>query len=292
MERLIDEAFFQRLAKLRFIAKGRRKGRLSGRHVSPRAGISLEFADYRQYAPGDDFRYVDWNIYGRLDRILVKTYVHETDLPIYLLVDCSASMSLGIPPKVHYAARLATAIAYLGLRGLDRVGLFPFSEHLGIVVPPRHGMKHLGRIFGALRDTEAGGRTSLDDAISEFLKQTHENGIVFVVSDFLTPGGYEEGFARLRHRGDEPIVVQVLAPEDLHPTATGTTRLVDAESARRLTITIGPRTLREYERRLQQHCSRLRSFLAERRIPYFLAPTRRPLEQLFHEDFRGGGILR
>jgi len=292
MERFVDEAFLQRLANLRFIVKGRRKGRLSGLHVSPRAGVSLEFADYRQYAPGDDFRTVDWNIYGRLDRVLVKTYVHETDLPIYLLVDCSASMTLGAPNKVHYAARLASAIAYLGLRGLDRVGLFPFSEHLGTVVPARHGMGHLGRIFRALQEADVGGKTSLGDAISGFLNQTRESGVVFVVSDFLTPGGYEEGFARLLHRGDEPIAVQILDPEDLRPTAAGTTRLVDAETDRRLTITVGRRTLQEYERRLRQHRERLRAFLVERGIPYFLAPTDRPLDRLFHEDFRRGGILR
>jgi len=130
MEPLIDEAFLKRLSNLKFIVKGRRKGRLVGVHPSPRAGVSLEFADYRDYTPGDDFRYVDWNIVGRLDRVLVKTFVHEVDLPIAILLDCSASMRLGDPLKLRYAARLAAAIAYLGLRGLDRVGLYPFTDHL------------------------------------------------------------------------------------------------------------------------------------------------------------------
>jgi len=292
MKRFVDEAFLQRLANLRFIVKGRRKGRLSGLHVSPRAGVSLEFADYRQYAPGDDFRYIDWNIYGRLDRILVKTFVHETDLPIYLLVDSSASMRLGSPSKFHYAARLAAAMAYLGLRGLDRVGLYPFAEHLGLTVAPRHGMGQLGRIFRALQDAEAAGSTSLNDGIIDFLNQTRESGLVFLISDFLTPGGYEEAFARLLHRGDEPVVVQVLDPEDLHPTASGTVRLVDAESSRRQTLTIGRRTVREYEERLDSLRRGLRRFLTERGIPYVLAPTDRPLEDLIHQDLRRGGVLR
>jgi len=292
MERFVDEAFLQRLANLRFIVKGRRKGRLSGLHVSPRAGVSLEFADYRPYAPGDDFRYIDWNVYGRLDRILVKTFVHETDLPIYLLVDTSASMRVGAPSKLHYAARLAAAMAYLGLRGLDRVGFYPFSEHLGITVAPRHGMGHLGRIFRALQDLEATGSTSLNDGLVEFLNQTRESGLVFLISDFLTPGGYEEGIERLLHRGDEPVVVQVLDPEDLHPSASGTVKLIDAETARRQTLTVGTRTLREYGERLDDLRQSLARFLTERGIPYFVAATDVPLVQLIHHDLRMGGVLR
>jgi uncharacterized protein (DUF58 family) len=292
MERFVDEAFLQRLANLRFIVKGRRKGRLSGLHVSPRAGVSLEFADYRQYAPGDDFRYIDWNVVGRLDRVLVKTFVHEADLPIYLLVDCSASMRLGSPSKLHYAARLTAAMAYLGLRGLDRVGLFPFAERIGTSVLPRHGTGQLGRIFRALTEIEPGGATSLDEAIREFLHQTHESGLVFIISDFLTSGGYEDGIGRLLHRGDEPIAVQVLDAEDLHPTAMGTTQLVDVESTQRMTMTIGRRTIHDYEVRLRRLCAELQGFLTERGIPYFLAPTDRPLEELIHEDFRAGGVLR
>ena len=292
MERFVDEAFLQRLANLRFIVKGRRKGRLSGLHVSPRAGVSLEFADYRQYAPGDDFRYIDWNILGRLDRVLVKTFVHEADLPIYLLLYCSASMRLGSPSKLHYTARLAAAMAYLGLRGLDRVGVFAFTEQIVSAVLPRHGNAQLGRIFRALTEIEAAGKTSLDEAIAEFLHQTRESGLVFLISDFLAPDGYAEGIARLLHRGDEPIAVQVLAPEDLHPTSIGTTQLIDVESSQRLTVTIGRQTVREYEQRLDQLRRRLGDFLTERGIPYILAPTDRPLEQLIHEDFRSGGVLR
>ncbi|MBU0595528.1 DUF58 domain-containing protein [Candidatus Bipolaricaulota bacterium] len=292
MERFVDEAFLQRLANLRFIVKGRRKGHLSGIHVSPRSGMSLEFADYRQYAPGDDFRYIDWNIYGRLDRILVKTFVHETDLPVYVLVDLSASMQLGSPSKAHYAARLSAALAYLGLRSLERVGLYPYSDDLSATVPPRHGMAHFGRILRALGEVEPGGRTSFDTAARGFLNQTRESGLVFVISDFLTSESYQDAFARLLHRGDEVVVVQVLHPEEIAPTASGTTRLVDVETGQRLTLAIGRRTLAEYEQRLRDLRTALRTFLTERGIPYFLASTDQPLERLIHETFRLGGVIQ
>jgi len=293
MPTFIDEAFLQRLSNLRFIVKGRRKGHLAGLHASPRAGVSLEFADYRAYTPGDDFRYIDWNIVGRLDRHLVKTYVHEADLPIYLLVDFSASMQVGIPSKAHYAAHLAAAMAYLGLRGLDRVGLFPFNDQLIPGLSPRHGMGQMGKILRLLRDVEPGGQTSVHHAILEFLSQTRESGLTIFISDFLTSGTeFEDGLARLAHRGDEVILLQVLDPEDVNPHVAGTTRIVDVESSQRVTLTIGQRTLDEYVARVRRNHERLQAVSFERRIPYFRTTTDIPVERFLHEDLRNGGMLR
>jgi uncharacterized protein (DUF58 family) len=291
MDRLIDEAFLRQLANLRFIVKGRGSGRLSGIHTSPRAGVSLEFADYRPYTPGDDLRYVDWNVYGRLDRVLVKTFVHESDLPIYLLVDFSASMGLGIPSKAHYAARLSAALAYLGLRSLDRVGVYPFSDRVLSSISPRHGMGQMTHILACLLEAAPAGETSVDRALGEFLSRTHESGLVIIMSDFLTPNGYERGIGRLRHRGDELIVVQILDPEEIRPPSSGGTQFIDAESDRRVVINVGQGTLAAYRRRFEQHQRRLRTFLLERGIPHFVAPTDRPLEQLIHQDLRAGGVL-
>ena len=293
MPTFIDEAFLRRLSNLRFIVKGRRKGHLAGLHASPRAGVSLEFADYRAYAPGDDIRTIDWNIVGRLDRLLVKTYVHEADLPIYLLVDFSASMHIGDPTKAYYAAHLAAALAYLGLRGLDRVGLFPFNDRLIPGLPARHGMGQMGRVLRLLREIEPGGRTSIHDAILEFLAQTHESGLTILVSDFLAAGNdFEDGLARLAHRGDETVLLQVLAPEDVRPRSAGATRLVDVESSRHVTLTVGQRTLDAYAERIRTVQDRLRTFSFERGIPYFQTTTEVPIERLLHEGLRGGGLLR
>lgn len=292
MPRFIDEAFLQRLANLRFIVKGRRHGRLSGVHASPRAGVSLEFSDYRAYAPGDDFRYIDWNVYGRLDRVLVKTFVHEADLPIYLLVDFSASMQVGTPSKAQYAAQFAAGMAYLGLKELDRVGVYPFNDRLIPGLPPRHGMGQMGKILRLLREAEPRGKTSIDQAIAEFLSQTRESGIVFIISDFLGSGEYEEGLAKLAYRGDEVTVIQVLDPADASPSVIGTTRIVDVESNQRLTLTIGQQTKNEYERRFRKFQETLKAFLLSRRITYFQVTTDRSMERFIHEDLRVGGVLR
>ncbi len=293
MPTFIDEAFLRRLSNLRFIVKGRRKGHLAGLHASPRAGVSLEFADYRAYTPGDDFRTIDWNVFGRLDRLLVKTYVHEADLPVYLLLDFSASMRIGVPSKAYYAAHLAAAMAYLGLRGLDRVGLYPFNDQLIPGLSVRHGMGQMGRVLRLLHDIEPGGRTSINAAVLEFLAQTHESGLTILISDFLASGvDFEDGLARLVHRGDEVILLQILDPDDVVPHSAGATRLVDVESSQHVTLTIGQRTLDEYAERIRANRERLRAFSFERGIPYFQTTTDVPIERFLHEDLRHGGILR
>jgi uncharacterized protein (DUF58 family) len=292
MEPLIDEAFLKRLANLKFIVKGRRKGRLAGTHPSPRAGVSVEFADYRDYAPGDDFRYIDWNVYGRLDRLLVKTFVHEVDRPIYLLLDLSASMRLGDPQKARYAARFAAAAAYLGLRGLDRVGLYPFTDRLLPAIAPRHGMGQMTHIVRALQGISPEGTTSIDRAVFEFLTASHESGLVFLVSDLLTQAGYEEGVSRLLHRGDDLVVIQVVAPTELHPTIEGTAEVAEVETGRCIDLTVGRGTLGQYERRLATYLNELGRFFADHRIPYFLVPTDLPLETLIHNRLRAGGVLQ
>lgn len=292
MDRLIDEAFLERLARLKFIVKGRRKGRLVGAHPSPRAGMSLEFADYRDYTPGDDFRYIDWKITARLDRVLVKTFVRDVDLPISLLLDLSASMRLGDPPKEAYAARIAVAFAYLGLREFDRVGLYPFTDRLLPAITPRHGMGQMAHILRALNDITSQGRTSLAQVLAEFVSRSRESGLVFLISDFLSEDGYTEGISRLLHRGDEVVVIQVVDRSELHPTLSGDARITDTETSRYLDLAVGKRALVQYEERLASHLAALRTFLADRRIPYVLAPTDLPIEQLLHERLRRLGVLR
>jgi len=291
MERLLDEAFLQRLSNLRFMSSGRQGGRLAGFHKSPRQGVSIEFADYREYTPGDDFRYIDWNIYGRLGRLLVKTFAHETDLPIYLLTDASGSMRLGSPSKAHYAARLALALGYLGLRSLDRVGLFPFSNRLLEAVFPRQGMRQLGRILSSLEALNPDGETALDAAITEFLSVTRESGLVVLLSDLLDAEGLQNAVARLRYRRDDIVVLQLLDRDEIEPTVSGYTQIVDVESGRRLKMNLGRRAVAQYRKRFREHQRGLSAFLLEQGVPYFVIPTDRPLERVIFEDLRAGGIL-
>ena len=292
MQQLIDEDFLRRLANLRFMSHRRQGGRFSGGHVSPRAGMSIEFADYRDYVPGDDLRYVDWNIYGRLERLLVKTFVQELDVPVYFLVDTSASMRLGRPPKAVYASQLALALGYLALRNLDRVGLFPFAERLAESVPPRHGMAQFSRFLRALSGIDPQGRTSLARSVEDFLSQTRETGIVVLISDFLTSDDLGEPLARLSYRGDDIVAIQVLDRDDIAPTHTGPFRFQDIETDEQTLLSVGPGTLETYRTRFADFETALRRQLESRKAPLFVVTTDRPLERFIHEDLRAGGILR
>ena len=292
MQQLIDEDFLRRLANLRFVSHRRQGGRFSGGHVSPRAGMSIEFADYRDYVPGDDLRYVDWNIYGRLERLLVKTFVQELDVPVYFLVDTSASMRLGRPPKAVYASQLALALGYLALRNLDRVGLFPFAERLAESVPPRHGMAQFSRFLRALSGIDPQGRTSLARSVEDFLSQTRETGIVVLISDFLTSDDLGEPLARLSYRGDDIVAIQVLDRDDIAPTHTGPFRFQDIETDEQTLLSVGPGTLETYRTRFADYEAALRRQLESHKAPLFVVTTDRPLERFIYEDLRAGGILR
>lgn len=292
MKKLIDETFLGRLARLRFMTRGRQKGRLSGIHASRRTGVSLEFSDYRPYTHGDDFRYVDWKVYGRLGRIVVKSFVHESDLPVYLLVDLSSSMSLGSPAKSHYAAQLCAALAYLGLKSHDRVGIYSFTKQLLAPISPRHGMSQMNRILRYLEEVEPRGETSINKAIEQFLQMTRESGLVILISDFLCEDDFQEGLNRLLHRGDEVVAIQVLDPHEMEPSSSGKTRFVEIETGRNVTLAVGQQTLDEYEARFAQYQRKLADTLHRRSILHFVVPTTRSLSSLFHEDFRTRGFLR
>jgi uncharacterized protein (DUF58 family) len=292
MQQLIDEDFLRRLANLRFMARRRQGGRFTGGHVSPRAGMSIEFADYREYVPGDDLRYVDWNIYGRLERLLVKTFVQELDVPVYFLVDTSASMRLGRPAKAVYASRLALALGYLALRSLDRVGLFPFSSSLGECVPPRHGMAQFSRFLRSLSAIDPHGHTSLTQSVTDFLSQTRESGVVILISDFFGSEDLREPLARLSYRGDDVLAMQILDREEAAPSLTGPVQFQDVETDERTAIAVGPATLEAYRKRFEAFEAGLRRELQSRRIPLFVTTTDRPLERFIHEDLRAGGVLQ
>jgi len=292
MDYLLDERFLQRLSRLQFMTRGRLGGRLSGLHVSPRAGMSVEFADYREYHPGDDIRYVDWNIYGRLERLLVKSFIHESDLPIYLLIDVSASMQLGAPSKIQYVAQLALALAHLGLHSMDRVGVFPFAHRLLASIPAQQGASHIRRVYNTLSNLDAHDETAFEQSIMGFLSLTRETGLTLILSDLMFPTGLEEGIARLLYRGDEVVVLRILAPEELDPKPSGTTQIVDVETGRFTNLNLGNTTLASYRARFEKHQSRIQTFLEEQRVPLFTIPTERPLEAVIFENLREGGIVR
>ncbi len=277
-----DESFWKRLSALQLLVRHRAEGQ-AGPWTTRRVGMSLEFAEYREYYPGDDFRYVDWNLYGRLDRLFVKVFHREENIPVYILLDTSRSMAVG--EKLSYAGELAGALSYIGLKDMNRVGVFTFARTLIQGVPARSGLSHLQKIFSFLEGLQPNDQTSLSAALEEFGKLPLRRGLVILLSDMLDPAGYEQGLLHLLIKRHEIVLVQILAPEDLEPPIEYEARLVDSEELAEFSVSAG--AVARYRQRLLQYEHSLEAFCRTHQIRYKVLVATRPLERVLFEDLRG-----
>jgi uncharacterized protein (DUF58 family) len=292
--RRFDETFLRRLESLRVVTKRASLGQLRADRKSRRAGAGIEFADHRDYVAGDDPRVIDWNLYGRLERLLVRLHEEDEDLAIDVLVDTSASMGVGTPPKLDLAAQVSAALAYVGLAGLDRVAVTAVGDGLREALPPARGKAHVLPLLRFLDGLEAGGRTSLGAAARAFVARRARapRGLVVVVSDFYDPAGYREALDLLRFARLELVVIQVSAPEEAHPALRGEVTIADAETGEERDVTISPSALAAYERRHATLLRGLEAFCRERAIPCFTVSSDDAFDAVVLRVFRAGGLLR
>ncbi len=285
-----DESFLKKLEYLYVVAKKVFVGRIRAERRSRKTGSGVEFADHRNYAAGDDLRYLDWSVYGRLDKLLLRLFEEEEDLHIYILLDASASMRSN--GKLDYAERLCAALAYIGLAKLDRVSIVPFgggaeNERL----PATRGKAQIFKVFQFLTALEPRGKTELSRALESFVHQTKRRGLAIVISDFYDPAGYEEGLNLLRYHRFEPTVLQVWSEAEAKPTLRGDLELVDVESGESREVTVSERQLAAFARAHAEYCAQLEAFCGARAIPYYRADVAIPFEDLVLRMFREGGFL-
>ncbi|MGH7307585.1 MAG: DUF58 domain-containing protein [Candidatus Rokuibacteriota bacterium] len=279
--------FLAQLERLTLASRRTFRGRVKGERRSPRKGQSVEFADYRPYGIGDDLRYVDWNIYGRLERLYVKLFVDEEDLCVHLLVDGSTSMAFGQPTKLRYAARVAAALGFVGLVSLERVGIGVLREKVSDGWAPTRGRSQFVALVDFLSRLQAGGATSLNRGLSDYAMRAREPGLAILISDLLDPAGFEIGVRALLERRFEVHVIHVLAAEELHPTLAGDLRLHDSESDATLEITVDGEALRGYRQRLGQFLQRVEDFCRSQEIGYRRVSTEIPVEEFVLSHLRG-----
>jgi uncharacterized protein (DUF58 family) len=289
---LFDEAFLKKLEYLHVVSRKVFTGGQRAERRMRKVGSGIEFADHRRYTWGDDFRYIDWNVYGRVDKLLLRLFEEEEDLHIYLLLDCSRSMTIGAPPKLHYAMQVCAALAYVGLANLDRVAIIPFASELQGRLPPARGKNRIFKIFEFLRGAEVGGDTDLAACMSKFVHQNKRRGLVVVISDFYDPRGFEDGLNTLRYNKFEPFVLQVYDQKEAHPALHGDLALVDCETGEVKEVTVSRSLLEAYEREHEKYCGELRDFCTARAVPYFRTHTAIPFDELILTIFRTGGFLR
>lgn len=292
IEASMGRNFLAELERLFLISRQVMAGKLRAQRRTKKRGSGLEFAEHREYNQGDDFRHIDWNLYGRLEKLFVRLYEEEEDIPVYVMFDVSASMLEGEPIKALHAFRIASAIAYVTLAHLDRATMLPFSAGMEQLTPPGRGKGRMLKMFHTIRNAPFGGVTDLVQAARSFVFRRPRRGHVVFISDFLTPSGYEDAINLLRYHRYRVVVIQVLSLQELHPRLSGDIELLDVETGQTRSITVTAGLLRAYMAELEKFTQGLWSFCQDRAIPYFLSPSNQSLETLMLDVFRKGGLLR
>ena len=283
-----DEEFLRKLELLSIVSKRLLSGQFRAERRARRVGSGVEFADYRGYVPGDDFRAVDWRAYMRLDRLILLLVEEETDLPIYLFVDSSASMS---GDKLAYAKRVAAALAYVGLSNLDRVSLVAYADGIVEELPAQHSKAQVFNVFRFLSRLRPAATTNAGEAFHRFFTARRRRGLAVVVSDFFDPHGVRASLDTVRYRRQDLLAVHVVSPADVRPPVNGEVTLVDRETRARQDLTVTPALLRAYEREFLHWCEELERYCKLYGFGYARTLTTVPFEELILQVLRSGRFL-
>ena len=288
---LFDGAFLKKLEYLHIVSKRAFAGQFRAERRARTRGSGLEFADHRAYAPGDDFRRVDWRAYQRLEKLLLRLFEEEQDLPIYLFIDASRSMAAGRPTKLAYACQVAAALCYIGLAHLDRVTLAPYTDHLGRELASQRGKGQIFKVFRFLGQLAAGGTTNAKEAFEKFCRSKRPRGIAVVISDFLDPHGFEAGLNLLRFSHHDIFALHIVSRTDAEPALRGELQLVDTETGSMHNITATPSLLSAYQKVYAEFCNEIERFCARYQLGYVRTQTEMPFEDVILQVFRQNRFL-
>ncbi len=291
-EPLIDPEFMSKLDKLELMSRKIFAGKIRGERRSKRRGESAEFADHRNYTVGDDLRFLDWNIYARLDRLFIKLFLQEEDLHVSFILDASKSMDLGTPNKGVYVRKVAAALAYIGLSNHDRVSLYAYANGLTDELTGMRGRRSARRVFEFLEGLEYSPASNLAAACKTYAIRHPQRGVVIVLGDFFDKGGYEQGLRYLLGRDLDVYVIQVLSPEEINPQLMGDLQLKDVEDDDVAEVTISRALLAKYKDNLRAYCGGLRDFCTRRGVTYLFTSTDVSFDQLVLKYLRQRGLVR
>jgi uncharacterized protein (DUF58 family) len=266
----LDAEILQRLDNLTLLTRRSMATGRPGRRRSPLPGSSMEFADYRRYAPGDDFRRIDWRAYARLERLFLRVFEAEENITVTLLLDCSDSMYHGTPPKANLAVALAAALAYVALKCEDSVIIGALTNRLVTYRRAGSGKNAIWSVGEFLQRLPHSGTTDLNRALYDLGRVLTSPGLTIIISDFLAPTGYQTGVRAVRQLRQEVALLQILSPDELEPDIQGDWQLRDSEGADTVEVSASPSTLQAYKQRLALFTEQIASFAHDNAATYSL----------------------
>lgn len=289
---LLSPELLAQLERMELVSRKIFRGRMKGERRSRRKGQSVEFADFRSYVPGDDLRFIDWNMYARLDKLFLKMFLEEEDLHFYALIDASMSMDFGDPTKLRYAQQLAAALGFVGLCRADRVRIETLGQPRQRRSPVFRGRQSMWRMTQHLNEIEVGETATLAEGIKNFCLRNSGKGILVLITDLMDKTGYDSALRFLLSQDMDVYVIQVLCPEEVNPEVTGDLKLVDCEDEDVAEVTISKPLLDRYQRTLAAFVDGAKEFCTRRGISYLLANTEVPVDQLVSNYLRQRGLVR
>ena len=289
---LLAPELLAQLERMELVSRKIFRGRMKGERRSKRKGQSVEFADFRNYVAGDDLRFIDWNMYARLDKLFLKLFMEEEDLHFYTLIDGSSSMEFGDPSKFLYAKQLAAALGYIGLCRADRVRVEMLDSAATSDAPVLRGKANLWRMVQYLEGLKAGNNCTLNDSIKAFSLRNSGKGILVLITDLMDKTGYETALRYLVARNLDVYLIHVLSPPEIDPDITGDLRLLDCEDGDQAEISVSQRLIDRYRQTLATYIEQARDFCARRGIVYMMTSTERPVDRLVSRYLRQRGLVR
>ncbi len=288
---LLSPEMMGKLERMELVSRKIFRGRMKGERRSKRKGQSVEFADFRNYVAGDDLRFIDWNLFARLDRLYLKIFLEEEDLHFFALVDDSLSMEFGSPNKFFAAKQIAASLAYIGLCRGDRVSVSTFSDSGNPNVARGRASTH--RIMGYLQSASCTESSlPMEQSIKRFCLKNASKGIVVLITDLMSKSGYEAALKMLVAREMDMYLIHVLSPEELQPELQGDLKLIDCEDRDQREISVSAALLQRYKQTLSTFIEQARSFCNRRSIAYTSVRSDQPIDPLINEYLRARGLVR
>ena len=288
---LLSPQFMARLDQLDVMSRKLLAGKMKGERRSKRRGQSVEFADYRNYVIGDDLRFIDWNIYARLDRLFLKLFLEEEDLSLYVLCDISKSCDFGTPNKSFYIKQVAAALGYIGLVNYNRVTIAAMNNTLSADTGPLRGRTKVSQMIDFIGKLQPSGASDLAAACKRFALANRRKGVCVVLSDFFDKSGYENALRYVAGGNYDLFCVQVLAPQEIEPDLQGDLKLKDIEDDDEAEVSITQPLLKQYKSNLNAYCLALKDYLTRRGGSYLFTSTAVPFDTLVLNYLRERGLL-